>query len=190
MRASGGVATRADLERDGHSGRTIRKLIESGEIVRTRQGMYRLAHNTPTGEASFVEACRIAPRGVVCLLSALSYYSLITQIPTAVDLAVPPGTRNQFPDDLQIHYVKMLPQLLKSDVLRMAAPEGGFFRIFSRERSVCDAFRYRQTIGEDIAYESLGALLRTKFDRHALLNAATLTSTEPFVLPPLRTLAT
>jgi DNA-binding transcriptional regulator YdaS (Cro superfamily) len=190
MSASGGVVTRADLERDGHSGRTIRKLMDAGQIVRTRQGMYRLAHGTPSGEASFVEACRIAPRGVVCLLSALSYYGLTTQVPAAVDLAVSPGTRNQFPDDLQIHYVKMLPRLLRSDVLRVAATGGGFFRIFSRERSVCDAFRYRQTVGEDIAYESLGVLLRTKFSRRALLSAAKLTSTEPFVLPPLRTLAT
>jgi len=190
MKASGGVVTRADLERDGHSGRTIRKLVEAGQIVRTRQGIYRLAHGTPTGEASFVEACRIAPRGVVCLLSALSYYNLTTQIPTAVDLAVSPGTRNQFPDDLQIHYVKMPPRLLRSGVVRIAAMGGGFFRIFSRERSVCDAFRYRQTLGEDIAYESLGALLRTKFSQRALLDAARLTSTELFVLPPLRTLTT
>jgi hypothetical protein len=152
--------------------------------------MYRLAHSTPTGEASFVEACRIAPQGVVCLLSALSYYRLTTQIPVAVELAVSSGTSNLFPDDLQIRYVKMPPRLLRNNVLRVAATGGGFFRIFSRERSVCDAFRYRQNLGEDIAYESLGALLRTKFSQQALLNAAKLTTTEPFILPPLRTLAT
>jgi hypothetical protein len=182
--------TRSDLQRDGHSGRTIQKLIKSGEIVRTRQGIYRLAHATPIGESSFVEACRIAPLGVICLLSALSHYDLTTQIPTAVYLAVSTGTKNQAPDDLQIQYIEMLPQLLKHDVLRVAASGGGFYRIFSKERSVCDAFRYRRSVGEDVAYEALGSLLRTQYSRSALIKAAHLTRTESFVLPPLRTLTT
>jgi len=190
MKASGGVVTRSDLQRDGHSGRTILKLIKSGEIVRTRQGVYRLAHATPTGESSFVEACRIAPLGVVCLLSALSHYDLTTQIPTTVYLAVSTGTKNQAPDDLHIQYVNMLPRLLKQDVLRVGASAGGFYRIFSKERSVCDAFRYRRSVGEDVAYEALGALLRTQYNRSALIRSAHLTGMESFILPPLRTLAT
>ena len=63
------------------------------------------------------------------------------------------------------------------------------YRIFSPERSVCDAFRYRHTVGEDIAYEALGSLLRTSYDRKKLIEAAHATGTEAFILPPLHTLA-
>lgn len=180
--------TRADIDRGGHSDRTIRKLLDRGAILRTRHGIYRLAGQPPAGEFAFVEACRITPRGVVSLVSALSHYGLTTQIPIAVDLAVPPGSNNEAPADLPIRYVKMAQRLLNRDVLRVAASTGGFFRIFSPERSVCDAFRYRKLVGEDIAYEALGALLHTAYDRKKFTDAARATKTEAFVLPPLRTL--
>ncbi|MGO9930200.1 MAG: type IV toxin-antitoxin system AbiEi family antitoxin domain-containing protein [Steroidobacteraceae bacterium] len=67
-------------------------LRESDRIVELGRGLYRLAE---VGEAEHPDLAVVAahaPNAAVCLISALSYHNITTQIPSSVHLAVPRGS--------------------------------------------------------------------------------------------------
>lgn len=67
---------------------TLTRLERQGRIRRIGRGLY-VAPATELGEhSSLVEAARRVPGGVVCLLSALQFQGLTTQLPHEVWLAV------------------------------------------------------------------------------------------------------
>ncbi|HEY6234686.1 MAG TPA: type IV toxin-antitoxin system AbiEi family antitoxin domain-containing protein [Candidatus Elarobacter sp.] len=185
----GGVVTRDQIDLEGHGSRTVHHLVAEGSLVRVGRGVYRLAEYTPFGEAALVVASAIVPRGVVTLVSALAQYRLMTQIPASVFLAVPSRTNDLTgTPEVPITLVRVAPRFLRSDVQIATADSGGRYRIFARERAICEAFRFRRLVGEDVAYEALGNLLRSTYDRERLIQAAELTGTQHFILPAVKAL--
>ncbi|HKY39607.1 MAG TPA: hypothetical protein VJN18_26895, partial [Polyangiaceae bacterium] len=94
------------------------------------------------------------PEGVVCLISALAYHELTTQIPHAVDIALPRGAekpRIDYPP-VSIHWFS--GPAFKSGI-ETATIDGQKVRIYSAEKSVADAFKYRNKLGLDVALEAL-----------------------------------
>jgi Transcriptional regulator, AbiEi antitoxin len=189
VRRHGGVVTRDQIDLEGHGPRTIQQLLHAGRLVRVARGIYRLSDYAPFGEAAFVAAAALIPRGVVTLLSALAQYGLTTQIPSSVYLAVPTQT-NEFEGKIEIPItlVRVAPRFFKSDIFTVRTKSGGRYRIFAAERAVCEAFKFRRLVGEDVAYESLRNLLQRPFDRSRLIDTAKLTGTTKFVLPALKVL--
>src|SRR3984957_20920847 len=64
-------------------------LRESGRVADLGRGLYRLSE---VGEAEYPDLAVVAaraPNAAVCLISALSYHNITTQIPSSVHLAVP-----------------------------------------------------------------------------------------------------
>jgi hypothetical protein len=181
--------TREQIDVEGHTSRTLAQAVHTGLLRRVRQGVYRLPEILPHGEAAFIEATAYVPRGIVCLTSALSHYGLTTQLPSAVFLAVPATTNEPKPGDIPLRLVRMASRFLLADVREVRPNIGGRYRIFSPERSVCEAFRFQRLIGQDVAYEALGNLLGQTFDRDAILAASELTNTQSHILPVLRTLS-
>jgi len=180
--------TRGMIASEGHTARSLSELLADGSITRSRQGVYRLAELLPVGEAAFAESLLSIPHGIICLVSALAYHGLTTQIPAAVFVAVPRRLAPRNSGDVPIISVRMPGRLLRSGVDRVRTSEGQTFRIFTPERSVCDAFRYVRLVGEDVAYESLRRYLdRPKPDLRRLVEAAQLTGTYRTIAPALQT---
>jgi predicted transcriptional regulator of viral defense system len=152
----GGVMTRQMIAGEGHTTRSLAQLLEQGLITRSTRAVYRLTELLPVGETAFAEAMLSVPGSIVCLISALSYYGLTTQIPAAVYVAVPRQLATRRNDgDVLLITVRMPGFLLRDGVERVRTSDDQRFRIFTAERSVCDAFRFVGLVGEDVAYESL-----------------------------------
>src|SRR5437660_4858353 len=83
-----GVLRVRDLASHGIHPETLRRLCERGLLVRAARGLYVPADLDPTENHSLAEACKSVPGGVVCLLSALRFHGLTTQLPSEVWLAV------------------------------------------------------------------------------------------------------
>jgi predicted transcriptional regulator of viral defense system len=181
--------TRGMIAGEGHTARSLSELLSDGSITRSRQGVYRLAELLPVGETAFAEAMLSIPHGIICLVSALAYYGLTTQIPAAVFVAVPRRlTPSRNSGDVPIVTVRMPGRLLSSGVNRVRTSVGQTFRIFTAERSVCDAFRYVRLAGEDVAFESLRRYLdRPKPNLAVLVEAAQFTGTYRTIAPALQT---
>src|SRR5882757_4994091 len=83
-----GVLRPRDLAKRGIARQYLRIAEQEGLLVRVARGLYSAPDVPATEFHSFAEAAKSAPRGVICLLSALRFYDLTTQNPFEVWLAI------------------------------------------------------------------------------------------------------
>jgi len=69
--------------------RTLYQLRDAGEIERMGRGLYRLANQAALSNPDWVVIAAKAPNVVFCLVSALAYHRLTTQVPHTIDIAIP-----------------------------------------------------------------------------------------------------
>ena len=103
---------------------------------------------------SLAIVARRVPAAIVCLLSALRYYELTTQIPHRVWIALPPRSRVPVISGLALSVVQFSGTAL-SDGVEVLEMDGVSVRITTPARTVVDCFKYRNKIGRDVAVEAL-----------------------------------
>ena len=155
-----GYYSGAQLRKIGFNGAQIKKMAQGGALAKVKFGLYRTA-NIWLSYQSFVDVCVSAPKAVISGFSALNYYNLATFIPQSVYISVKRGDnlpRIVYPPT-EINVVSE-----KFFNLGIAVVKEGkyFFRIYDLEKSVCDAFRYKNKMGLDIAKEVLQEYIRRK----------------------------
>ncbi len=136
--------------------RTLYEMRDSGELEQLARGVYRLAAMPPLSDPDLATVGKRIPQGVVCLISALAFHELTTQIPHVVHLAISRTARSptlEFPP-LQIY--RFSGQAFHAGV-EVHAIESVEVRIYSLEKTLADCFKYRNKIGLDIALEALRA---------------------------------
>ncbi len=138
-----------------------------GLIEQIARGLYRWADAPELDQDLLEVACR-APRGTLCLLTALARHNLTDAIPNRIDVAIPRGSR---PPTLRpvinIHvFAKNTFDLGREEVNIGAGFKVG---MYSAERSLVDVIRLRHREGADVAWESLRRWLRRRGAKPATL---------------------
>jgi len=142
------------------SPRDLASLIAEGEIDELSRGVYRRTDAPETAHADLLAVCTRAQRAVVCGESALALHELIDDVPVAVHIAVPRGTRRptiSYPPTMVAQYA---PATFALGVERFEAAPGETVPVYNAARSVVDAMRHRSRIGETLALSALGRYLR------------------------------
>lgn len=158
-----GYARMEQLKHSGFHTRKIRKLIDSGKIQKIKPGLYRLTDMYSEGDypISFIDVCKSLKNGIICLISALEYHELSTINPEIVYVAIPNSdkrTKIDYPPVKVFYFRKRFYELGIEEV----ETEIGSFKIYSAEKTICDMFRYRNKLGEDLALEGLKNYLKRK----------------------------
>ena len=151
---SKGVFRTEDLPPRASVRRHLSELVKSGELVRASRGLYRLPGGDFTESHTLVEAARAAPRAVICLLSALLFHGLTTELPSEVWLALPRGAWRPRPSGLHLRLAYFSEPALSSGVEEHTL-EGVRVRVYSPAKTVADCFKYRNKIGTSIALDAL-----------------------------------
>ena len=115
--------------------------------------MYRLA-DVMLRKPDLVQVSKLVPKSVVCLISALDFHNLTTQIPKKVYIALPreiKAPRVDYPP-LDIVYLSKEPY---SAGIEEHEIDGVAIRIYDKEKTIADCFKFRNKIGLDIAIEAL-----------------------------------
>jgi predicted transcriptional regulator of viral defense system len=101
-----------------------------------------------------VAVAKRVPQGVICLVSALAFHDLTLQIPHAIDVATP---RNAEPPRLDYPPVRVFrfSAAAFSAGIEVHAIDGASVRVYSREKTLADCFKYRNKIGLDTVLEAL-----------------------------------
>lgn len=149
------------------SSRDLAALVDEGTIDDLSRGVYRKTDAAETAHADLLAVCARAPRAVVCGESALALHELIDDIPTAVHIAVPRGTRRPtiaYPPTVVAQYAAKTFAL---GVEHFEAAPGETVPTYSAARSVVDAMRLRHRTGETLALSALGHYLRRDGQRGA-----------------------
>ena len=132
----------------------LSRLCAAGKLQRIGRGLYVLPGSGATEHHSMAEACKRVPKGVVCLLSALSFHELTTQAPFEVWLAIGEKAwrpRLEYPPLRIVHFSKTA---LNAGVEEHQI-EGVNVQVYSPAKTVADCFKYRNKIGLDVAIEAL-----------------------------------
>ena len=83
-----GVLRSRDLDAHGIPRAYLKLAVERKLVERAGRGLYRLPDAEPTEHQALIESAKRVPHGVVCLLSALQFHGLTTQIPADLWLAI------------------------------------------------------------------------------------------------------
>lgn len=156
-----GVIRAKEAQARGIHPEYLKRLEQQGRLIRSARGVYTFADADITASHTLVEAVKRVPHGIVCLLSALSFHELTTQVPFEVWLAIPPKTRAPMENLLPLRIVRMSGQSLESGIEKHEI-EGVSVAIYSPAKTVVDCFKFRNKIGLDIAIEALRECLREK----------------------------
>ncbi len=183
-----GILRTGEVLRLGIHSRTLYAMRDAGILDQLSRGLYRLADLPPLTNPDLVTVALKIPRAVICLVSALAYHELTTQVPHAVDIALPnraerprldyPPLRlfwfsgSAWSEGIEIHQIDDIP-----------------VRIYGPEKSVTDSFKYRRKIGQEVVLEALKLYRqRRDFEVDKLLYYARICRVESVIRPYLETL--
>jgi predicted transcriptional regulator of viral defense system len=132
----------------------LQRLVDRGKLERIGRGLYRSPQAEVSLHHSLAAATQRTPEAVVCLLSALAFHELTTQLPHVVWLALPPGKAAPQPDYPPIQVVHVSGRAFQAGVEEHII-EGVAVSIYGVAKTVADCFKFRNRIGVDVAVESL-----------------------------------
>lgn len=140
---------------------TLARLVREGIVVRVARGLYQRANAAASAGHSLAEAAALAPKGVVCLISALQFHELTLQMPSQVWIAIDRTAWRPKIEHPPIRIVRFSGTALTDGVKRHRI-EGVEVAITDPARTIVDCFRYRGKIGIDVALEGLREGLRQR----------------------------
>jgi predicted transcriptional regulator of viral defense system len=154
FRQAGGVLrTREVIERGIHP-RTLYAMRSAGVIEQLSRGLYRLTALPPLGNQDLVTVALKVPQGVVCLVSALAFHGLTTQIPHVVHLALRRGAQAPKLEHPPLRVYRFTGRAFDAGVRRYPV-DGVRIRIYDPEKTIADCFKYRNKLGLDVAIEAI-----------------------------------
>lgn len=168
--------------------RVLYNLRDAGRLQQVSRGLYRLAALPELGNPDLAAVASRVPHAVICLISALAFHELTTQIPHQVDVAVPRGTKQPRLDFPPIRVFRFSAPMYRAGVA-LHRVDGVEVRVYNAAKTVADCFRFRNRIGIDVAVEALRLLRsRKKAPMRELLEYARVCRVERVLKPYLEAL--
>lgn len=156
----GGVLRTSVALRAGIHPRRLYEMRDSGVVERLGRGLYRLADLPPLSNPDLVTVAAKVPAGVVCLISALAYHEITTQIPHEVQLALPRGAEPPRLEHPPLRIFWFSGRAFTEGIERHKV-DGVVVRVYNPEKTLADCFKYRNKLGLDTVLEAL-RLYRTR----------------------------
>lgn len=183
IKALGGTIRTSEAMRRGIHPRTLYDLRDRGRIEAISRGVFRLADlPAPALPDLLVVATRL-PKAVICLVSALAFHELTTEVPHEVHVALPRGSGQPRLDHPPLRVVRMADPCLQAGV-EVHAADGAELLVYSPAKTVVDCFKFRNLVGLETALAALKALRRRRgFQVEQLLEFARICRVERTLRP-------
>jgi predicted transcriptional regulator of viral defense system len=180
-----GIIRASDIEAAGISRNYLYILCKAEQLLKTARGLYTLPDAPVTEHSAFAEVAKRIPNSIICLISALSFHGLTTQIPHEVWIAVPRGSWR--PD---IEYPPLNLTYVSGNAYLFGAREhdinGVAVKVYSPAKTVADCFKFRSKVGLDVAIEALRETWRSrKASMDELMEAAKICKVSKVMRPYL-----
>lgn len=177
----------ADVRAHGWSPQLLVKLEHGGKLQRVARGLYSLPDSQLSEHQSLVEVCRRVPKAVVCLLSALQFHDIGTQLPFEVWIALPEATQTPALDHPILRVARLRGEAY-SEGIETVIEHGSAIRVYSVAKTITDCFKFRHKVGLDVALEALkDAWRQRKLDMNQVTTFARINRVEKVMQPYLET---
>lgn len=154
FRKHGGILRTAQALRAGVHPETLYAMRDSGALEVVSRGVYRLADSPPLDNPDLVTVATRVPAGVICLISALAFHELTTQIPHEVHVALPRGAEEPRLDHPPINTYRFTGEAFTEGV-ESHELDGVSVRIYGPEKTLADCFKFRTQVGIDTVVEAV-----------------------------------
>ena len=152
----GGVAKSADFVAAGIQAVNVVNLCNAGYLDRVRHGYYQLAEADASSEEQLLAT--LIPKGIVCVESALFHYGYSDFVPRKWSIAVP---RTMSRTKLNIDALALQTYYVQSEIYELGRItddfDGVILPVYDRERTICDCFKYRSRLDNEIFNKALNA---------------------------------
>ncbi|MBU1612291.1 MAG: type IV toxin-antitoxin system AbiEi family antitoxin domain-containing protein [Proteobacteria bacterium] len=156
-----GVVSTGDVRSLGIHHEYLRQMCARAEIERVGRGLYSLPNADITAHHGLAQAGKAIPRGVICLLSALRFHEIGTQVPHEVWITIDRRAARPRVKHPRMRIVRFSGKALTEGIDEHII-EGVHVRIYNTAKTVADCFKYRNKIGLDVALEALREVIRER----------------------------
>jgi len=156
-----GLVRPRDLDDPGIPRIYLSRLTASGILEKAGRGLYRLPDNPVSEYESLAIVARRAPQAVFCLLTALQFHGLTTQLARRVWIALPKGSHASKIDYPPVKMIQYSGAAF-TEGIETHRRDKMELRVYSVAKTIADCFKHRNKIGLDVALEALRDARRQK----------------------------
>ena len=149
-----GILRPGDLDTIGAPRIVLTRMTISGLLEKTGRGIYRLPGNQGSEYESLATIATKVPQAVFCLLTALQFHELTTQLPRQVWIAMPRGSHTPKIDYPPVKMVQFAGDAY-SEGIEVVERDQIKLRVYCVAKTIADCFKHRNKIGLDVALEAL-----------------------------------
>lgn len=149
-----GMLRPSDLAAIGAHRVVLTRMLAKGLLEKVSRGIYRLPESHGSEHESLIAIATKAPQAVFCLLSALQFHELTTQLPRHLWIAMPRGSHTPKIDYPPVRMVQFAGDAY-SEGVETFERDRVKLRVYCVAKTVADCFKYRNKIGLDVALEAL-----------------------------------
>lgn len=150
-----GVIKARELEEFDITSAYLNSLAEDGVVQRLERGVYAHPDFEITEHFELIVVQKRVPHGVFCLLTALQFHEMTTQLASEVHLAIERGRRDPKLDWPPLNVFHISESQFSAGIEEHELEEGPTLRVYSPARTVADCFKFRNRTGLDVALEAL-----------------------------------
>lgn len=161
FRKAGGILTMSEAMALGIHRRELYALRNRGDLEAISRGLYRLTDMPGPSLPDFIPVAKKIPNGVICLISALAFHEITTQIPHFVYVALPAQAHKPAISHPPMRFFWYSPKLLTTGVQEHSI-DGCTVAIFDVEKTLVDCVKFRNKIGMDVVLEALKMYWQSK----------------------------
>ncbi|MFA6091976.1 MAG: type IV toxin-antitoxin system AbiEi family antitoxin domain-containing protein [Elusimicrobiota bacterium] len=154
FRAHGGLLRTSQAIKLGIHPRDLYGMREAKLIEQLSRGLYRLAGLPPLSIPDLATVALKVPQGVVCLISALAFHGLTTEIPHEVYVALRKGSRKPRLSYPPVRFFWLSEEDFRAGI-GIHDADGTKVRVYCPEKTLADCFKFRNRIGLDAALDAL-----------------------------------
>lgn len=185
FRKHGGQLRMSEAIAHGITRYMLYSLRDRGIIEQVSRGIYRLVELPPISNPDLVTVSLRFPNAVICLISALSYHNITTQIPHVISVAVPRDSRIPSLEYPPVQAHRFSNEAYNSGIENHSI-DGVPVKIYTPEKTLADCFKFRNKIGMDVVIEALKLYKsRQQFNLEKLLTYAEVCRVKNIMTPYL-----
>ena len=189
LQKNNGVMKSSQLFKLGVQPRILYAMRDNGLVVQEGRGLYRLADEQVWSDPDLAVVSLLIPKGVICLISALYFHQITTQIPHEVYVALPKDSEKPRIKYPPTRFFWISPVPFKAGIEKHKV-DNVDIRVYSVAKTIADCFKFRNSIGMDVALEALQEGLRQKkATPHEIQRFARVDRVERVMQPYLEALA-
>ena len=156
---NGGIAKSADFVAAGIRAVDVVDMCNAGYLDRVWHGYYQLAEQDISSEEQLLAT--LIPKGIVCVESALFHYGYSDFAPRKWSIAVP---RSMSRTKLKVDLLTIQPYYMQPELYELGKTSDSFngvkLSVYDRERTICDCFKYRSRLDNEMFNKALNAYVK------------------------------